>query len=82
MLGIAKVPEGINLKQIFAIAVLCGIGFTMSMFIAGLAFGEEEASENMLALARLGILMGTFVSAIIGYFLLKITTKPSLMKAA
>ncbi|WP_419843308.1 Na+/H+ antiporter NhaA [Actinobacillus pleuropneumoniae] len=82
LLGIAKVPEGINLKQIFAIAVLCGIGFTMSMFIAGLAFGEEEASENMLALARLGILMGTFVSAIIGYFLLKITTKPSLMKAA
>lgn len=82
LLGIAKVPEGINLKQIFAIAVLCGIGFTMSMFIAGLAFGEEDASESVLALARLGILMGTFVSAIIGYFLLKITTKPSLMKAA
>lgn len=82
LLGIAKVPEGINLKQIFAIAVLCGIGFTMSMFIAGLAFGEEDASESVLALARLGILMGTFVAAIIGYFLLKITTKPSLMKAA
>ncbi|ASU15822.1 Na+/H+ antiporter NhaA [Actinobacillus pleuropneumoniae] len=82
LLGIAKIPEGINLKQIFAIAVLCGIGFTMSMFIAGLAFGEEDASESVLALARLGILMGTFVAAIIGYFLLKITTKPSLMKAA
>lgn len=82
LLGIAKLPEGINLKQIFAIAVLCGIGFTMSMFIAGLAFGEEDASESVLALARLGILMGTFVAAIIGYFLLKITTKPSLMKAA
>ncbi|SUT96283.1 Na+/H+ antiporter NhaA [Actinobacillus lignieresii] len=81
LLGIAKLPEGINLKQIFAIAVLCGIGFTMSMFIAGLAFGEEDASESVLALARLGILMGTFVAAIIGYFLLKITTKPSLMKA-
>ena len=82
LLGIAKLPEGINFKQIFAIAVLCGIGFTMSMFIAGLAFGEGDASEDVLALARLGILMGTFVSAIIGYFLLKLTTKSNLMKAA
>lgn len=80
LLGIAKLPEGINFKQIFAIAVLCGIGFTMSMFIAGLAFGEGDASEDVLALARLGILMGTFVSAIIGYFLLKLTTKSNLMK--
>ena len=54
----------------------------MSMFIAGLAFGEGDASEDVLALARLGILMGTFVSAIIGYFLLKLTTKSNLMKAA
>ena len=82
LLGIAKLPEGINFKQIFAIAVLYGIGFTMSMFIAGLAFGEGDASEDVLALARLGILMGTFVSAIIGYFLLKLTTKSNLMKAA
>lgn len=82
LLGIAKLPEGINFKQIFAIAVLCGIGFTMSMFIAGLAFGEGDASEDVLALARLGILMGTFVSAIIGYFLLKLTTKSNLMKVA
>ncbi|WGE35934.1 Na+/H+ antiporter NhaA [Actinobacillus genomosp. 1] len=82
LLGIAKLPEGINFKQIFAIAVLCGIGFTMSMFIAGLAFGEGDASEDVLALARLGILMGTFVSALIGYFLLKLTTKSNLMKAA
>ncbi|VEI47404.1 pH-dependent sodium/proton antiporter [Actinobacillus equuli] len=76
LLRIAKLPKGINFKQIFAIAVLCGIGFTMSMFIAGLAFGEEHADESLLALARLGILMGTFVSAVIGYFLLKLTTKP------
>ncbi|AIJ31766.1 Na+/H+ antiporter NhaA [Actinobacillus suis] len=75
LLRIAKLPKGINFKQIFAIAVLCGIGFTMSMFIAGLAFGEEHADESLLALARLGILMGTFVSAVIGYFLLKVTTK-------
>lgn len=72
---IAKLPENVNWKQIFAIAVLCGIGFTMSMFIAGLAFGEDTVSENVLALSRLGILMGTGVSAIVGYILLRAFTK-------
>ncbi|WGE88917.1 Na+/H+ antiporter NhaA [Actinobacillus arthritidis] len=75
LFGLAKLPEGINFKQIFAIAVLCGIGFTMSMFIAGLAFGEHNPNESLLPLSRLGILMGTFVSAVVGYILLKITTK-------
>lgn len=72
---IAKLPENVNWKQIFAIAVLCGIGFTMSMFIAGLAFGEDTVSENVLSLSRLGILMGTGVSAIVGYILLRAFTK-------
>lgn len=72
---IAKLPENVNWKQIFAIAVLCGIGFTMSMFIAGLAFGEDTVLENVLSLSRLGILMGTGVSAIVGYILLRAFTK-------
>lgn len=73
-LGLAKLPLGVNFKQIFAIAVLCGIGFTMSMFLASLAFPEDSA--QMISLSRLGILMGTCVSAILGYFLLKSVTKP------
>lgn len=73
-LGIAKLPDGINFKQIFAIAVLCGIGFTMSMFLSGLAFGGDSDSA-MTTLSRLGILMGSCVSAILGYVLLKATTK-------
>ncbi|WP_386694838.1 Na+/H+ antiporter NhaA [Lonepinella sp. MS14435] len=73
-LGIAKLPEGINFKQIFAIAILCGIGFTMSMFLASLAFvGEADSAINTLS--RLGILLGSCGSAILGYGLLKITTK-------
>ncbi|QIM61855.1 Na(+)/H(+) antiporter NhaA [Pasteurellaceae bacterium Orientalotternb1] len=80
-LGIAKLSEGINFKQIFAISVLCGIGFTMSMFLAGLAFGGEETDGKFMSLARLGILMGSFISAIAGYFLLKACTKPVLKEA-
>ncbi len=73
--GIAKLPVGVNFKQIFAVAVLCGIGFTMSMFLAGLAF-TGSSSDSFNTLSRLGILVGSCVSAILGYILLKITTKP------
>lgn len=73
-LGIAKLPEGINFKQIFAVAILCGIGFTMSMFLASLAF-DADAGESVNALSRLGILLGSTVSAIVGYVFLKQTTK-------
>ena len=73
-LGIAKLPDGINFKQIFAIAVLCGIGFTMSMFLSGLAFSGESDSV-MNTLSRLGILVGSCVSAVVGYGLLKGATK-------
>ncbi|MBN6070875.1 Na+/H+ antiporter NhaA [Aggregatibacter actinomycetemcomitans] len=72
-LRFAKLPQGITFSQIFAIAVLCGIGFTMSMFLAGLAFGETP-HNSFDTLSRLGILLGSGVSAIIGYGLLRKTT--------
>ncbi|MDU8924638.1 Na+/H+ antiporter NhaA [Pasteurellaceae bacterium LIM206] len=73
-LRIAKLPDGVNLKQILAIAVLCGIGFTMSMFLASLAFeGGSDATINTLS--RLGILIGSIVSACLGYGLLKAATQ-------
>ena len=73
-LGLAKLPNGINFKQIFAVAVLCGIGFTMSMFLASLAF-DADAGESVNTLSRLGILLGSTVSATLGYLFLKQTTK-------
>ena len=73
-LGLAKLPDGINFKQIFAVAVLCGIGFTMSMFLASLAF-NADAGESVNTLSRLGILLGSTVSATLGYLFLKQTTK-------
>ncbi|QUM75211.1 Na+/H+ antiporter NhaA [Moritella sp. 24] len=72
-LKIATLPEGINFKQIFAVSVLCGIGFTMSMFITSLAFTDP----GMADLARLGILMGSTLAAVIGYYLLACATAVS-----
>ncbi len=68
-LGVAKLPEGINFKHIFAVSILCGIGFTMSIFISSLAFGQ--ANEAYDTYARLGILMGSTTSALLGYSLLR-----------
>ncbi|EDP60270.1 Na+/H+ antiporter NhaA [Vibrio sp. AND4] len=67
-LGIAKLPQGINFVHIFAVSVLCGIGFTMSIFISSLAFAN--VSPEFDTYARLGILMGSTTAAIIGYALL------------
>ncbi|ROR26626.1 sodium or potassium/proton antiporter (NhaA family) [Vibrio crassostreae] len=69
--GVAKLPEGVNFMNIFAVSVLCGIGFTMSIFISSLAFGPTNAGFDTLA--RLGILMGSTTAAILGYFLLSIS---------
>ncbi|ABR75342.1 Na+/H+ antiporter NhaA [Actinobacillus succinogenes] len=75
-LRLAKLPEGVDFKQILAVAVLCGIGFTMSMFLSSLAFGGESTS-TINTLSRLGILLGSGLSAVIGYLLLRAFTKPA-----
>lgn len=80
-LGVAKLPAKINLKQIFAVSVLCGIGFTMSIFIASVAF---EGLDNFSTYARLGILIGSTLAAILGLLLLNsvLPKKPISTKAA
>ncbi|SJL83214.1 Na+/H+ antiporter NhaA [Vibrio palustris] len=69
--GIAQLPKGVNMTQIFAVSVLCGIGFTMSIFIASLAFGSELSHYDTYA--RLGILMGSTIAAIVGFILLSLS---------
>jgi Na+:H+ antiporter, NhaA family len=66
-LRIAQLPAGVCFKQIFAVSVLCGIGFTMSIFITSLAFGGHADLAN---LSRLGILLGSTLAALIGYAML------------
>lgn len=69
-LGIARLPDSINWKVLYGAAVLTGIGFTMSLFIGSLAF--EETGINQSFDERVGIIIGSLLSAVAGYFLLKI----------
>ncbi|NOX85415.1 MAG: Na+/H+ antiporter NhaA [Chlorobi bacterium] len=61
-LKIAALPEGVTWKQIYGVAFLAGIGFTMSMFISDLAFKDEEFKQ----IAKVGIMAASFISAVIG----------------
>jgi len=66
-LGIAPKPEGASWVHIYGMALLCGIGFTMSLFIGGLAFSD---SEHLMGATRIGVLGGSVVSAVLGTILL------------
>lgn len=68
-LGLSRLPAGMNLQALYGSAVLCGVGFTMSLFIGSLAF--EETGANLLFDERVGILTGSLLSGIIGYLLLR-----------
>ena len=62
-----SLPENVTLKDVFGLSLLCGIGFTMSLFINGLAFNETYLIDS----SKLGIFIGSIVSAIAGYLILK-----------
>jgi NhaA family Na+:H+ antiporter len=73
--GVATLPAGVSCRQLRGAACLAGIGFTMSLFIAGLAFGggphgEIAAPSAHLAPAKLGILGGSLLSGACGWVLL------------
>lgn len=70
-MGITTLPENVKMRHIFAVSVLCGIGFTMSIFIASLAFGAADANYDTYS--RLGILIGSTIAAFSGYSLLRWT---------
>lgn len=65
----ASLPEGTTCKQIVAVGILCGIGFTMSIFIASLAF--SSVNPGLINWAKLGILIGSVLSAVTGYMILR-----------
>jgi Na+:H+ antiporter, NhaA family len=71
-LGFARLPAGVNMLHICGVAWLGGIGFTMSIFISQLAFiGRPDFIEN----AKIGILLGSFISAVIGTVWLFFSTR-------
>ena len=65
--NIFKLPDNVSLKDIFGLSLLCGIGFTMSLFINGLAFTDQILVDS----SKLGIFIGSIVSAVAGYLILK-----------
>jgi NhaA family Na+:H+ antiporter len=68
-MGLASPLRGATWLQVYGVAILCGIGFTMSLFIGALAFpGRPELVEE----AKVGILAGSFLSAIAGYLVLRL----------
>lgn len=66
--GFASKPRGATWLQIYAVSILCGIGFTMSLFIGGLAFPSAELIDE----AKLGTLAGSILAALVGYSLLRV----------
>lgn len=70
---LAKLPEGATWSQFLGVCFLCGIGFTMSLFIGMLAFAS---APHLLTEAKVGILLGSFLAASIGLGLLWLTGNP------
>lgn len=69
--GLASLPDGLTWGKVFGMSLLAGIGFTMSLFIADLAFGVSPS----LTFAKAGILAGSVASGLIGYLYLRFTTR-------
>lgn len=70
-LKLASLPEGTNFRQLYGVAILTGIGFTMSLFVDSLAFVDDTLFAYT---DKLAILLGSFLSGIIGYIVLKMVS--------
>ena len=73
-LGLARRPDGASLLHLWGVALLCGIGFTMSLFIGALAFPHQP---QLVDEAKIGVLLGSLLSAALGYLVLRIAGRPS-----
>jgi len=69
---LVSIPEDISTIQIIGVSFLAGVGFTMAIFVASLAF---ENSPEYLDSAKIGILIGSFISAFLGYMVLRVNSK-------
>jgi Na+:H+ antiporter, NhaA family len=69
--GLASRPKDANWTQVYGVSLLCGIGFTMSLFIGGLAFTEPQLGDAV----KIGVLMGSLASALCGYLVLRLANR-------
>ncbi len=72
-LGIARLPEGANWGSLYGVSILCGVGFTMSLFVGSLAFENVAFDPAVIFDERLGIIFGSLLSGIVGYVVLHLT---------
>jgi NhaA family Na+:H+ antiporter len=68
VLRVAELPPGSTWGQVYGVALLCGIGFTMSLFIGTLAF--EHGNFDLLSTVKMGVLIGSVLSAVAGLLVL------------
>ena len=68
--GVAAMPRGATWRGLYGVAILGGIGFTMSLFIGSLAFPDDAIRESQV---RLGVLAGSLLSAVVGFLVLRLT---------
>lgn len=71
---VVSLPEGVHWMNLLGVACICGIGFTMSLFIGTLAFDETQAFADVYV--RCGVLTGSFLSGLIGYAILRLGCPP------
>jgi len=72
-LGFAQMPKNVNWTLLYGVATLCGVGFTMSLFVGSLAF--EQSSTSPIFQDRLGIVIGSLISGVFGFFLINSAVK-------
>ena len=70
--GLASLPNNSNWLSFYAVGILTGIGFTMSLFVGNLAFAQNMEYIDGV---KIGVLSGSLLSTVFGYFLLLISTK-------
>ena len=72
-LGLARLPEGANWGGLYGVSILCGVGFTMSLFVGSLAFENAVLNQELVFDERLGIILGSLLSGVMGYVVLHLT---------
>jgi NhaA family Na+:H+ antiporter len=72
-MGLASMPRRVTTMQLFGTSIACGIGFTMSLFIANLAFEDPHFIDN----AKIGVLVASAIAGVTSYFVIRAGSKPS-----
>jgi len=71
-LGVADLPEGVSWRQLLGVGMLAGIGFTMALFVASLAFTDSALIET----AKVGILSASLLAGVLGFLLVRTASSP------